>query len=82
MTKVIEVKNLHKNFKIYLPALTMFNLLKKILSPQKNKEYYRIIKALNDIQYTGWIMVERDNRLPDYVQSAKNMRQVLRNFGY
>jgi inosose dehydratase len=41
-----------------------------------------VIKAIKDIGYTGWIMVERDNRLPDYIQSAKNMRQVLRQLGY
>jgi sugar phosphate isomerase/epimerase len=40
-----------------------------------------VIKALEDIRYEGWIMVERDSREPDYVQSAKNMRAVLRRFG-
>ena len=40
------------------------------------------IKALEDIRYTGWIMVERDNRVPDYVASAKAMRATLRKFGY
>jgi sugar phosphate isomerase/epimerase len=40
-----------------------------------------VIKALEDIRYEGWIMVERDSREPDYVQSAKNMRAVLQRFG-
>lgn len=41
-----------------------------------------VLKALKDIDYDGWIMVERDNRVPDYVQSAKNMRAVLKRMGY
>jgi sugar phosphate isomerase/epimerase len=41
-----------------------------------------VLKALEDIDYIGWIMVERDSRGPDYVQSAKNMRTVLRRMGY
>lgn len=41
-----------------------------------------VLKALEDIDYEGWIMVERDNRVPDYVQSAGNMRALLRNMGY
>jgi sugar phosphate isomerase/epimerase len=41
-----------------------------------------VIKALEDIRYNGWIMVERDNRVPDYVASAKAMRATLRKFGY
>lgn len=41
-----------------------------------------VLKALEDIGYEGWIMVERDNRVPDYVQSAKNMRALLREMGY
>ena len=40
-----------------------------------------VIKALEDIRFEGWIMVERDSREPDYIQSAKNMRSVLRRFG-
>ncbi len=40
-----------------------------------------VLGALQDIRYAGWIMVERDNRVEDYVQSAKNMRQVLQQFG-
>jgi sugar phosphate isomerase/epimerase len=43
-------------------------------------DLYGVIKALNDIHYTDWIMVERDNRVNDYVRSAKNMRQVLRKY--
>jgi sugar phosphate isomerase/epimerase len=41
-----------------------------------------VIQALEDIRYAGWIMVERDNRVPDYLASAKAMRATLRNFGY
>lgn len=37
-----------------------------------------VLNALVDIDYTGWIMVERDSREQDYVQSAKNMRAVLK----
>ncbi|HUV66182.1 MAG TPA: sugar phosphate isomerase/epimerase family protein [Sedimentisphaerales bacterium] len=37
-----------------------------------------VLKALEDIDYNGWVMVERDNRVPDYVQSARNMRILLR----
>ena len=40
-----------------------------------------VLKALRDIDYSGWIMVERDSRGPDYVQSARNMREVLRRMG-
>ena len=40
-----------------------------------------VIKALEDIHYEGWIMVERDSREPDFIQSARNMRAVLRRFG-
>lgn len=40
-----------------------------------------VIKALEDIRYEGWIMVERDNRVPDYVASAKAMRATLRRYG-
>ncbi|MDO8542063.1 MAG: sugar phosphate isomerase/epimerase [Opitutaceae bacterium] len=40
-----------------------------------------VIKALEDIRYEGWIMVERDSREPDYVRSARNMRAVLKKFG-
>jgi sugar phosphate isomerase/epimerase len=41
-----------------------------------------VLKALQDIKYSGWIMVERDSRGPDYVQSAKDMRAVLRRLGH
>lgn len=41
-----------------------------------------VIKALEDIGYEGWIMIERDSREPDYGQSARNMRAVLKRFGY
>ena len=40
-----------------------------------------VIKALEDIKYEGWIMVERDSRETDYVRSAQNMRAVLKKFG-
>ncbi len=40
-----------------------------------------VIKALEDIRYEGWIMVERDSREPDYVRSAKTMRAVLQRLG-
>ena len=36
-----------------------------------------VIRALEEIRYEGWIMVERDSRETDYIQSAKNMRGVL-----
>lgn len=41
-----------------------------------------VLKALRDINYSGWIMVERDSRGPDYVQSARDMRAVLRCMGH
>lgn len=40
-----------------------------------------VIRALEDIRYRGWIMVERDNRVPDYVASAEAMRATLRRHG-
>lgn len=42
----------------------------------------RVLTALVDINYRGWIMVERDSRGPDYVQSARNMRTTLRRLGH
>ena len=41
-----------------------------------------VLAALDAIRYSGWLMVERDSRVPDYAQSARNMRQVLRRAGY
>jgi sugar phosphate isomerase/epimerase len=41
-----------------------------------------VLAALEQIRYEGWIMVERDSREPDYVASARNMRQVLEKSGY
>ncbi len=41
-----------------------------------------VLQALEQIRYEGWIMVERDSREPDYVQSARNMRNVLKKLGY
>ena len=40
------------------------------------------LNALKDINYNGWIMVERDSRGPDHAQSARNMRAVLRRLGH
>ena len=40
------------------------------------------IRAREAINYEGWIMVERDSREPDYIRSARNMRAVMRQFGY
>ena len=40
-----------------------------------------VIQALKDIEYRGWLMIERDSREPDYLQSARNMRAVLRRMG-
>ena len=40
------------------------------------------MQALEDIGYDGWVMVERDRRVADYVQSARTMRQALRGLGY
>jgi sugar phosphate isomerase/epimerase len=41
-----------------------------------------VLRALEQIRYAGWIMVERDSREPDYVRSARNMRDVLKKLGY
>ena len=41
-----------------------------------------VLKALRDTNYSGWIMVERDSRGPDYAQSARDMRAVLGRMGY
>lgn len=41
-----------------------------------------VIQALETIDYEGWIMIERDSREPDYIQSARNMRGVVRQYGY
>lgn len=41
-----------------------------------------VIKALEDVGFDGWVTVERDCRVDDYAQSARNMRQVLMNMGY
>lgn len=40
-----------------------------------------VLKALEDIDYEGWIMVERDNRVPDYEKSARRMLALLRSMG-
>lgn len=40
-----------------------------------------VIRALEDIRYEGWIMVERDSREPDYPGSARAMRETLRRLG-
>jgi len=41
-----------------------------------------VMAALEKINYHGWVMVERDSRVPDYAQSARNMRAALRALGY
>lgn len=41
-----------------------------------------VLAALDWIGYSGWLMVERDRRVSDYVRSARNMREVLRRRGY
>ena len=40
-----------------------------------------VLAALDAIGYYGWLMVERDRRVPDYVQSARNMREQLLRYG-
>jgi inosose dehydratase len=41
-----------------------------------------VMRALEDIDFDGWVMVERDQRVEDYVQSARNMRDVLRRLSF
>lgn len=41
-----------------------------------------VMAALQAIEYDGWVMVERDGRVPDYESSARGMREVLRRMGY
>ena len=41
-----------------------------------------VMQALKDVGFDGWVTVERDSRVDDYVQSARNMREVLRRLGY
>ncbi len=41
-----------------------------------------VLDALRGIGYKGWVMVERDQRVPDYEKSARNMRKTLRKLGY
>ncbi len=41
-----------------------------------------VMQALEEMGFDGWVMVERDRRVEDYAQSARNMRQALRNLGY
>ncbi len=40
------------------------------------------MKTLEEIGFDGWVTVERDCRVEDYAQSARNMRQTLRDMGY
>jgi sugar phosphate isomerase/epimerase len=40
-----------------------------------------VLTALEEIGYNNWIMVERDNRVEDYEQSAREMREYLRELG-
>ena len=41
-----------------------------------------VMKALEEIGFDGWVMVERDRRVDDYVASAYAMREVLHGLGY
>ena len=41
-----------------------------------------VMQTLKEIDSDGWVMVERDRRVEDYAQSARNMRQALRDLGY
>jgi len=41
-----------------------------------------VMGALEQIGYRGWVMVERDRRVPDYAASARRMREALRRLGY
>jgi sugar phosphate isomerase/epimerase len=41
-----------------------------------------VMKALHEIHFEGWVIVERDRRVDDYVGSAQKMRGVLRDLGY
>ena len=41
-----------------------------------------VMDALAEVGYDGWIMVERDRRVPDPVRSARNMRAALRGMGF
>ena len=41
-----------------------------------------VMTALEEIGFDGWVTVERDCRVQDYAQSARNMRQTLRGLGY
>jgi len=45
-------------------------------------DFSGVMKALEDIGFNGWVTVERDCRVDDYAQSARNMRQSLRDMGY
>ena len=43
-----------------------------------------VMRALEDIGFDGWVMVERNERMADgdYVASARRMRKVLSDLGY
>jgi sugar phosphate isomerase/epimerase len=41
-----------------------------------------VMQALHDIHFDGWVIVERDRRVDDYLDSAQKMREVLRGMGY
>ena len=41
-----------------------------------------VLQALEDIDYDGWLMVERDSRTEDYERSARTMRKFLQKQGY
>lgn len=40
------------------------------------------LRAIEDVGYGGWLTVERDNRVEDFIRSARDMREVLRRHGY
>ena len=41
-----------------------------------------VMSALEAVGHDGWIMVERDSRVPDYEASARRMRDLLHGLGY
>jgi sugar phosphate isomerase/epimerase len=41
-----------------------------------------VMKALEQVGFEGWVVVEYGNQVEDFYQSARRMRQVLRTLGY
>lgn len=41
-----------------------------------------VLDAVRAINFTGWMIVERDRRVEDYLASARKMRRVLADRGY